>query len=233
MTSLENATNNSINTNYIDYPPVCEHIPYYRLKIFIDSNDPGLHDKYKAAIIKQQHLVNKGIHDILAGNCEQFYFDAGFDLYVPQNSISNAPYAMTINHHIKCAMESPICIPSTHASLLDERLFTQSSPQQEKIKYMPTAFYLHPRSSTGTKTPYRLANNTGIIDSGYRGPLIGAFDCKDSTNTSNTASLSPYSRLLQICAPNITWPIFPVLVDSEQDLGSTIRGAGGFGSTGN
>ena len=34
---------------------------------------------------------------------------------------------------------------------------------------------MYPRSSI-YKTPLRLANNTGIIDSGYRGNLMGAFD---------------------------------------------------------
>ena len=39
-------------------------------------------------------------------------------------------------------------------------------------------------------------------------------------------------RLVQICAPNITYPILPKLVDSLDKLGTTLRGDGGFGSTG-
>ena len=39
-------------------------------------------------------------------------------------------------------------------------------------------------------------------------------------------------RLVQICAPNISYPIYPVLVSEESELGFTARGAGGFGSTG-
>ena len=36
---------------------------------------------------------------------------------------------------------------------------------------MPVSYYLYPRSSI-IKTPLRLANSVGIIDSGYRGNII-------------------------------------------------------------
>ena len=86
------------------------------------------------------------------------------------------------------------------------------------------AFTVYPRSSI-SKTPLMLANHTGIIDSGYRGSLIGAF-----------RSLSPWNyivgngtRLLQVCHPTLC-PIYVVLVDQDE-LTETERGAGGFGST--
>jgi dUTP pyrophosphatase len=86
-------------------------------------------------------------------------------------------------------------------------------------------FYTYARSSI-SKTPLRLANNQGIIDAGYRGPIIGMFDCV------NTYVLEPYSRILQICGPNLM-PIFTEIVDNFEDLGpSTSRGDGGIGSTG-
>jgi len=34
------------------------------------------------------------------------------------------------------------------------------------------SFYLHPRSSLGTKTPLIMANSAGVIDAGYRGNLM-------------------------------------------------------------
>ena len=40
----------------------------------------------------------------------------------------------------------------------------------------PTAYYLYPRSSMGSKTPLRLSNSVGIIDAGYRGNIIGVVD---------------------------------------------------------
>ena len=85
---------------------------------------------------------------------------------------------------------------------------------------------MHPRSSL-SKTDLRLANSTGIIDAGYRGPLIGMFDClKDGYQ------VSKFTRLLQICAPSLM-PIYVRVVDTIDELGpETSRGEGGFGSTG-
>jgi len=87
-----------------------------------------------------------------------------------------------------------------------------------------TGYYMYPRSSL-SKTPLRLANSVGIIDSGYRGNLIGMFDC--ATNY----VVKPFEKLLQICAPNLC-PIYVIMVDQVEDLSEiTSRGAGGFGST--
>ena len=79
------------------------------------------------------------------------------------------------------------------------------------------------RSSTGVKTPLRLANQVGIIDSDYRGEIKMPLE-----NTSNR----PYrvfegDRLCQIIIEknvNIEY------VEAEK-LNETLRGEGGFGST--
>jgi len=86
------------------------------------------------------------------------------------------------------------------------------------------SYYLYPRSSI-SKTNLRLANSVGIIDSGYRGPIIGVFDIIDDF------FVEKYSRLLQICAPNLG-QIKINIVSSLDKLGLTSRGSGGFGSTG-
>ena len=94
--------------------------------------------------------------------------------------------------------------------------------------YSGCAFNVHPRSSI-SKTPLMLANHTGIIDSGYRGNLIGAFRWLKYENTSSY-TVPQYTRLLQICHPTLC-PIYVVLVD-EDKLSTSERGSGGFGSTG-
>jgi dUTP pyrophosphatase len=71
-----------------------------------------------------------------------------------------------------------------------------------------------------------LANHTGIIDSGYRGSLIGAF----RSFSNNEYIVDEGTRLLQICHPTLC-PIFVIIVD-ESELSSTERNDGGFGSTG-
>ena len=86
-------------------------------------------------------------------------------------------------------------------------------------------YYMYPRSSI-SKTPLMLANHTGIIDSGYRGNLIGAFRNTDSAEY----TVEKNTRLLQVCHPSLC-PIYAVLVE-EDELSTTSRGEGGFGSTG-
>ena len=87
------------------------------------------------------------------------------------------------------------------------------------LKYgVPCSFYLYPRSSI-SNTPLRLANSVGIIDSGYRGPLIACFD--------GTYSIKKFQRLVQVCTPTLELMTIH-LVDSVDE---TPRGEGGFGST--
>ena len=187
--------------------------PYYLLKIYVNSQDPILLEKYRDAVLKRQQLIHTAQQSWVKHHVP-VHFDAGFDLFVPPESdaISNTAYAMTINHKVHASMDH-VYVDEHNASC-----------------YFPTAYYIHPRSSLGTKTPWRLANSAGIIDSGYRGGLIGAFDHRGSA----LPSLHPpaYTRLLQICGPDLKHPIFPVLVNSLEELGHTERGAGGFGSTG-
>ena len=94
------------------------------------------------------------------------------------------------------------------------------------ITELPVGYFLYPRSSTGTKTPLRLANSVGVIDAGYRGNYIAAFDNIRSAGF----KVEKGQKLVQICAPNITYPLRVEIV-SELDE-STVRGSGGFGSTG-
>jgi len=147
------------------------------------------------------------------------YPDAGFDIFVVNDILTLPGKLNYIDFALKCSAKMYYDFGSTSTN---------------------TGFYMYPRSSL-SKTNLRLANSVGIIDSGYRGNLIGAFDCFPlPVPLYNTASgdskLSPYcvkkyNRLTQICAPGLV-PIFVILVDSESDLGSeTTRGDGGFGST--
>lgn len=85
-------------------------------------------------------------------------------------------------------------------------------------------YYIHPRSSI-YKTPLMLANSAGIIDSGYRGNIKVALRLFNKSY-----QIKKYTRLTQICLPSLK-PFLIKLVEPE-DLSETIRGTGGFGSTG-
>lgn len=133
--------------------------------------------------------------------------DSGFDLVVPEQvPIFSGDRGVKIDHQVQCTM-----------SFLDNN----------KVIRTYCGFYLYMRSSTGTKTPLRLSNIVGIIDPGYRGNIIAAFDNMDIS----MYMVEPHHRLVQICPPNITYDMDvevhhgPVPVDSE-------RGLDGFGSTG-
>jgi len=95
------------------------------------------------------------------------------------------------------------------------------------IGEIPTSFTIVPRSSMGSKTSLRLSNSIGIIDSGYRGELMAFVDNVGP----DMHNLTTDTRLFQIISPNLM-PIFVEVVENEEELGTTARGHGGFGSTG-
>ena len=132
------------------------------------------------------------------------YPDAGFDLFSPM--IDRFEVGKPKRHQlgVKCRADM---------------VFPDGSRR-------PTGFLLYPRSSI-SKTPLRLSNSVGVIDSGYRGELMCAFDC-----FYRDYMVSDGDRLVQVVAPGMV-PIMARLVDKEEDLGDTTdRGTGGFGSTG-
>lgn len=83
---------------------------------------------------------------------------------------------------------------------------------------------IFPRSSIGAKTPFRLSNSVGIIDSGYRGELGVLFDNTSDNNT----TINKGDRIAQLLVMP-SYRFMPKVVDSLED---SDRGEGGFGSTG-
>ena len=130
--------------------------------------------------------------------------DSGFDLGLPTDFHLQKTCSNKIPLGVHCAMFS------------------------NDVKETPQAYYLYPRSSV-VKTPIRLSNSVGIIDSGYRGEITAFVDMIDHTQDSFT--IRSMDRYFQICHPSLS-PFKVVLVDSLDELGFTERGGGGFGSTG-
>ena len=168
-----------------------------KLKIFVDSNDDELKNKY-AEGIHNHHLKLKNNID---------HIDAGFDLFAPEPMHRYDYKTILIDYNIICS-----------ATILKQ--------MHDCRKEINTGFYMYPRSSI-SKTPIRLANNVGIIDAGYRGHLMGMFDCVE-----DLLIIRKFDRHLQICAPGLI-PIMVTMVATKEELGEkTSRGEGGFGSTG-
>jgi len=84
--------------------------------------------------------------------------------------------------------------------------------------------YIVPRSSIGAKTPLRLSNSIGVIDSSYRGPLGVLYDnISDSDYTINAGD-----RIAQL----IILPAYHFKAHVVDTLEETERNEGGFGSSG-
>lgn len=83
---------------------------------------------------------------------------------------------------------------------------------------------LFPRSSI-SKTPLRMANSVGVIDSGFTGeikvPLYNTSDVE-------IRDIDKYERIAQL----VIVPLADVSLEIVDELDDTERGEGGFGSTG-
>jgi dUTP pyrophosphatase len=140
------------------------------------------------------------------------YFDAGFDLFCLTEEKVYGRGSEKLDQGVKGSME----------------FFTQYDNAAAAYG-VPCGYFMYPRSSTGSKTPLRLANSIGVIDSGYRSNYIAVFDnCREES-----FKVERLQRLVQICPPNLTYPMRVLIVDDFGDAAETLRGAGGFGSTGN
>mgnify|MGYP001265781753 CR=1 FL=1 len=179
------------------------------LFIALDSPDTELEEKYKNAI--ENHN----------SNMDNLYPDSGFDLFLPRE-FSPEKKTEKIDYKIKAAMFKNMESCRVEPENQDGIDFSNSNP-------MP--YYLYPRSSI-SKTLVRLANNVGIIDSGYRGNIGAYFDIDTSYFDENTEPvLEKHQRVLQICSNDLS-AFKVILVKDINQLGRTTRGEGGFGSTG-
>jgi len=187
--------------------------PYYILKIFIMNDDEELKEKYSKMCETKQKSVDQYIATNGANSSD---IDCGIDLFCPKlTRIENSSLSNKVPMGIKCSMT---------------------------FNDMFSGYYLYPRSSMGAKTPLRLSNSVGIIDAGYRGEIGALVDNHDKVKSEargmdenaifNYYTIEKGDRIVQICSPNLTYPIYPIMVSSETELGESVRGSGGFGSTG-
>ena len=203
--------------------PAKKYCSFYELFIYIESDvSETVRQTYLDNASKHNALIESYIESYNEPSANEFTFNAGFDLLCPNHIlISDNDENIMLDHKIKTCMK-------------------------RDNNYV--GFYLYMRSSTASKTPLRLANNVGIIDSGYRGNIKAFFDIKSlkNKNKNKLVELTPVSynilefdlnendRFVQICPPILDFPMKIIIVDNINELGKkTNRGDGGFGSTGN
>ena len=83
---------------------------------------------------------------------------------------------------------------------------------------------IYARSGIATKRGLAPANKVGVIDSDYRGEIMVALHNHSNT----TAKIDAKERIAQI----VIAPYLTVNFTEVDELGNTVRGEGGFGSTG-
>lgn len=128
--------------------------------------------------------------------------DSGFDLFVTEDVTIPAGEIKVINMQVKCSVYGNM---------------------QGGTK-VPLPYYLYARSSV-IKRGIILANSVGIIDCGYRGPLMTGF----YNTRKEDVEIKAGERVAQICMCDL-WPYFNVTL--TQSIDQTERNEGGIGSTG-
>ena len=181
-----------------------------KYKLLVYTENEYLRNKFINNSKSQQLFYKDGqVTDILAGD------DSGVDIFFKEDVVIYPGDTELIGTGIKCKMIN---------------VYTN----------IAVGYYMYPRSSI-CKTPLRLANSVGIIDSGYRGeikvpltntPNISVFMTDKlmsvDTDTKYSFEIKKGMRLVQICAPDLS----PFSITFVNNLDETIRGEGGFGSTG-
>ena len=83
---------------------------------------------------------------------------------------------------------------------------------------------IYPRSGIASKRGLAPANKVGVVDPDYRGEFMVAMH----NHSSKPASVEPGERIVQL----VITPFLTASFTEADELSDTVRGAGGFGSTG-
>jgi len=206
MSAYENNIINDNNTYINNHHFHNVNLEYYFNEL-LTRHERIMHLQLKV-VSEDDFLIRKYIENANNHNnnlANNIFPDAGFNLLVQTTTECHTNQINKIDFGVKC---SATLISKHHMEM--------------------TGYYMYPRSSTGSKTLLRLANSVGIIDSGYRGNLMGCFDVANYSEN-NVQTIQQYSSIIQICAPSLV----PIIVEIVKELDEeTERGEGGFGSTG-
>ena len=83
---------------------------------------------------------------------------------------------------------------------------------------------IYARSGLATKRGLAPANKVGVVDSDYRGEVMVALH----NHSNEVQSIEPKERIAQL----VVAPFLKVEFEEVEKLDDTVRGAGGFGSSG-
>lgn len=113
-------------------------------------------------------------------------------------------------------IEEPITIDAGETELIPTGL-----AMELPIGY---AGLIYARSGLASKKGLAPANKVGVIDADYRGEVMVALHNHSNT----TATIEPQERIAQL----VITPYLSAVFEETDTLSDTVRGEGGFGSTG-
>lgn len=118
---------------------------------------------------------------------------------------------------LRCALDEPVTIPArSRAAIPTGIAVAVSDPSIVSI--------VCARSGLATKHGIALANGIGVIDSDYRGEILVSL----INNSDTDFTVEPGDRIAQL----MFMPVLGAKLIECDELDTTERGAGGFGSTG-
>ena len=83
---------------------------------------------------------------------------------------------------------------------------------------------IYARSGLASKKGLAPANKVGVVDADYRGEIMVALH----NHSNDTVSIEPKERIAQL----VITPFLKAVYNEVAELNETVRGEGGFGSTG-
>jgi len=166
-------------------------------------------------LITEYHLVLYRNHENTYQDLvkkDNYHGDSGIDIYMPNEVIISAHSQVKVKLGLHAAVRKKT---------------KMNFPGSVDYCVMESAsFFLLPRSSI-SKTPLRLSNSIGLIDSGYRGELLVYLD----NISDEDYCIKQGDRLFQLVNASLS-PFSQIIENETEPEDETERGAGGHGSSG-
>jgi hypothetical protein len=195
MDSSNNTDMDSSNNTNMDM----DMSKFYKLFIYIDSESTELKQLYIDAVSAHNIEVDNYLNCLINNNPDEMEvyccFTPLFHLFCPYDIDCVGTRKIVIDHKVVLSM---------------------------KMKHCYVSYFLHACSNQSV-TPLRLANSGCIIDSGYRGNIVSVFDHDIHAYDFMKHKILFGARLLQICPPNIEYPMKIYIMDDVESLGITQR----------
>ena len=179
-------------------------------KFFIKDKKFKMTEEYYLDI----KMLNSNLSQYYLSKTNQYSDDSGIDLYCPEDLVVPAK---SLGFMINLGVAAEV-----YTKKGDWYQSVVTSGRETHVR-KNHGYWILPRSSIG-KTPLRLSNSVGLVDTGYRGELRAIVD----NHSNRDFTIEKGVRLFQIANAQLS----PMKVTIVNELTDTTRGDKGFGSTG-